>query len=392
MNGALWRPPSQLNSAAPDEPVTPDQPVAPHQPMAHHQLDTLFLHGEILPHTSAFGVLVSDAYQHFLACRPAMNHLAKMILYALVTNPSMEDINECIKEIKSYLHSHFPTIQVVTLEGSYGETPMPETFPGYNQGPFPSLSSAERQTWRLQFSLHSNVYDLYTGASTPQAKQTLAFFLHLVIIHELTHVVMLVFSSEPTPTKFYGSRPLDSLNGLGLKARGQKVERGESGASMEQVITGGEVVLLMPHGRHMADCDPNSVDVGIVGSTLESFQMLANSPFLYDIASGQWDLILQLPMQSIPDHMLVSHQKISSSQICRNCTPSSPSLSTPATTPANHPGMLLINPDAFPPSGEGHTEYQRRMARMVVVAQGATGRRDLVAWVSQLRGSTSAKC
>ncbi|KAG2088492.1 uncharacterized protein F5147DRAFT_780993 [Suillus discolor] len=192
-----------------------------------------------------------------------------------------------------------------------------------------------------------------------------------------------------TPTKFYGSRPLDSLNGLGLNARGQQVERGESGASMEQVITGGEVVLLMPHGRHMADCDPNSVDVGIVGST--SFQMLANSPFLSDIASGQWDLILQLPMQSIPDHMSVSRQKISGSQIRRNRTPSSPSLSIPATTPANCPGMLLINPDTFPPSGEGHTEYHRRMARMVVAARGATGRRDLVAWVSQLRGSTSAK-
>ncbi|KAG1792519.1 uncharacterized protein HD556DRAFT_1309330 [Suillus plorans] len=204
----------------------------------------------------------------------------------------MEDINERIEEIKSYLHSHFPAIQVVMLEDSYGETPMSETFSGYNQGPFLSLSLAERQTWRLQFSLHSDVYDLYTGASTPRAKQTLAFFLHLVIIHELTHVVMLVFSSEPTPTKFYGSRPLDSLNGLGLNTRGQQVERGESGASMEQVITGGEVVLLMSHGRHMADCDPNSVDVGIVGST--SFQMLA---------FGQWDLILQLPTQFIPDHI-----------------------------------------------------------------------------------------
>ncbi|KAG2368080.1 hypothetical protein BDR07DRAFT_1391819 [Suillus spraguei] len=36
----------------------------------------------------------------------------------------------------------------------------------------------------------------------------MSFFLHITIIHEVSHVVMLVFSSEPTPTNFHGYRSL----------------------------------------------------------------------------------------------------------------------------------------------------------------------------------------
>lgn len=87
----------------------------------------------------------------------------------------------------------------------------------------------------------------------------------MVIIHEMTHVIMLVFSSEPTPKKFHES--------LGLEGDPSGFNhKGGSGASIENIITGGEVVLLTPYDWEMDVCNPNMVDVAIVG--LDGMQLI----------------------------------------------------------------------------------------------------------------------
>lgn len=118
-----------------------------------------------------------------------------MTLESSRINIDLDDVEERVQDIKKYLDTHFPAVGLKMLTGTYGSTPMPEGFPGYGspEYPFLNLSSIERQTWRLQFYLHTKLYSLFTRARTTAEKSILTFFLHMVIIHEMTHVIMLVF-------------------------------------------------------------------------------------------------------------------------------------------------------------------------------------------------------
>lgn len=201
----------------------------------------------------------------------------------------------------------------------------------------------------------------------------------MVIIHEMTHVIMLVFSSEPTSTKFHGSLGLER-NPLGFNRRGVWVERGESGASVESVIAGGEVALLTPQNGEMDDCNPNMVDVAIVGHN--GMQLIGGSPYLSEIASGQWDHISTLSLQPTPSYLAQAHIKISHSQIPRSYTPSSPS--STAVTPEDN--GTVINPGTFSLSSTGDTDIQRRVEEMMVSVRASTGRPDLVAHIPDSSG------
>jgi hypothetical protein len=221
----------------------------------------------------------------------------------------------------------------------------------------------------------------------------------MVIIHEMTHVIMLVFSSEPTSTKFHGSLGLER-NPLGFNRSGVWVERGESGASIESVIAGGEVALLTPQNGEMDDCNPNMVDVAIVGHNgmqligmwfvdqihyinLQSLSLLVGgSPYLSEIASGQWDHISTLSLQPTPSYLAQAHIKISHSQIPRSYTPSSPS--STAVTPEDN--RTVINPGTFSLSSTGDTDIQRRVEEMMVSVRASTGRPDLVAHIPDSSG------
>lgn len=341
----------------------------------------IFLDGQILAPTSPFHLLVSDAYRYFLGYPRAIEHLAKMTLESSQINMDLDDVEERIQDIKKYLNTHFPAVGLKMLTSAYGSTPMPESFPGYGspEYPFLNLSSIERQTWRLQFYLHTKLYSLFTRARTTAEKSILTFFLHMVIIHEMTHVIMLVFSSEPTSTKFHGSLGLER-NPLGFNRSGVWVERGESGASIESVIAGGEVALLTPQNGEMDDCNPNMVDVAIVGHN--GMQLIGGSPYLSEIASGQWDHISTLSLQPTPSYLAQAHINISHSQIPRSYTPSSPS--STAVTPEDN--RTVINPGTFSLSSTGDTDIQRRVEEMMVSVRASTGRPDLVAHIPDSSG------
>ncbi|KIK40162.1 hypothetical protein CY34DRAFT_13900 [Suillus luteus UH-Slu-Lm8-n1] len=133
----------------------------------------IFLDGQILAPTSPFHLLVSDAYRYFLAYPRAIKHLAKMTLESSRTNIDLDGVEERVQDIKKYLSTHFPAVGLKTLTRAYGSTPMPESYPGYGSPEyfFLNLSSIERQTWRLQFYLHTKLYSLFTRARTTTEKR-----------------------------------------------------------------------------------------------------------------------------------------------------------------------------------------------------------------------------
>jgi hypothetical protein len=87
------------------------------------------------------------------------------------------------------------------------------------------------------------------------------FLLYITIIHELTHVIMYTFASQPTPVKFRGGQ--HCLAGRGIDKEGNIVPRGESRESIEVVLTGGTVSLAFPTGQNILDVDPDAIHVVI---------------------------------------------------------------------------------------------------------------------------------
>ncbi|KAG2078922.1 hypothetical protein BDR04DRAFT_1226109 [Suillus decipiens] len=346
-------------------------------------IDIIQLEGGLILAPTPLHLLVSDAYRYLLGCSKAIQHLAKMTLASSSVTIDPEDVQDRIQGITKFLNSRFPVIVLKQLSNTYGTTPMPESFPGYNLSqptPFLDLPSLERQKWRLQFYLDVGLCNLYLRATTDRAISIFAFFLHVTIINELCHVVMLVFSTEPTVTKFRGYQGMED-NPLGLNRHGVSVEQGESGDSMENVMIGGDVVLLIPKGQVMGSCDPNTaaVDVGVICD--DGMRVIGSSPYLSEIASGKWDRIsTQLP-QPIPSYLAHSRTKISQ-------YPPSPSssVSPDTVTVENDPDLLVINPDRFLLSGAGQTDYHARVAGMLVSVRAATGRPDLVAVLSSSTG------
>jgi hypothetical protein len=73
----------------------------------------------------------------------------------------------------------------------------------------------------------------------------MSFLLHVAIIHELAHVVMHTFASQPTPVKFSGNRGIEG-NVSGIERNGAEVAQGELGGSMEDVMVGGYVSMALP--------------------------------------------------------------------------------------------------------------------------------------------------
>lgn len=258
--------------------------------------------GLILASKTPLHRLVSDAYRYLLDCPRAIQHLAKMTLASSTTTINPEDIQNRIQGITDYLNSHFPMIVLKSLSNVYSTTPMPENFPGHilQPTPFLGLSSLQRQKWRLQFYLDIGLCNLFFRAATNSAISTIAFFLHVTIIHELSQVVMFVFSTEPTPTKFPGYQGLED-NSPGLNRLGVSVERGVSGKIMERVITGGDVLFLLPEGQDMDNCDPNTVDVCVISD--HGARFIGSSRYLSEIASGMWDRIRTLLPQPIPPNL-----------------------------------------------------------------------------------------
>lgn len=96
----------------------------------------------------------------------------------------------------------------------------------------------------------------------------LRFFQHVVIVHELAHVVLFTFSSTPTPVKYHGRHGIPNNNPLSVDRGGNSVPRGESGASLEAVMIGGEVALATQAGRGLTDVNPEEICAVVRGEDL----------------------------------------------------------------------------------------------------------------------------
>ncbi|KAG2078926.1 hypothetical protein BDR04DRAFT_1085951 [Suillus decipiens] len=199
----------------------------------------------------------------------------------------------------------------------------------------------------------------------------MSFFLHITIIHELSHVVMLVFSSEPTPTKFHGYRSLKN-NPAGLNHEGHEVERGEAGDSIESIIAGGDVILLFEADQDIDNYDPDMVDVAVIGC--DQMQRIGDSPHVSEIATGMWHHISALAFQAIPSRVAKMRMKISHNN--DQSPPSSPGSSPPSEENSE---MLIIDPDVVLASGTHQDEDSLRIARIVAAARKATGRNFVLA-------------
>jgi hypothetical protein len=90
------------------------------------------------------------------------------------------------------------------------------------------------------------------------------FLLHVTIIHELSHVIMYTFASQPTPVKYRGDRNVLPL-GRGIDRDGNNVPRGEGSDSMEVVMTGGNVGLAVLTGHNFVDPDAICVVLSMPG-------------------------------------------------------------------------------------------------------------------------------
>jgi hypothetical protein len=151
----------------------------------------------------------------------------------------------------------------------------------------------------------------------------MSFLLHIVIIHELAHVVMHIFATQPTPVRFYGTCGLEN-NPSGVN--GASVAQGESGDSMEDVMAGGDVSLALPLGCELHNVNPDDVRIvvrGPVGGsavnrwkvlrrkcTFHTWFDIIDNPFipadmanLADIAAGDWSHIHNLPGEPYPDNL-----------------------------------------------------------------------------------------
>jgi hypothetical protein len=94
----------------------------------------------------------------------------------------------------------------------------------------------------------------------------MSFLLQVAIIHELAHVVMHTFASQPTPVEFSGNRGLEG-NVSGVERNGAEVAQGELGGSMEDVMVGGYVSMALPLGCELYNVNPDTIQITVRGPT-----------------------------------------------------------------------------------------------------------------------------
>lgn len=134
------------------------------------------------------------------------------------------------------------------------------------------------------------------------------FLMHIMIIHELTHVVMFAFALQDTPVKFRGNRRHVS----------NTRDRGGSGESMEVALTGGDVMLAIPSGYTVDNVDPDKICVVLRGPGEQddrwrvirckctSYMWFSvDNPFILadtniQLRLGHWNLIINLPLEPFP--------------------------------------------------------------------------------------------
>jgi hypothetical protein len=97
----------------------------------------------------------------------------------------------------------------------------------------------------------------------------LRFFQHVVIVHELVHVVLFTFSSTPTPVKYHGTHGVPNNNPLSID-RG-----GDSGPSLEAVMIGGEVALATQAGRGINYVNPEEICAVVRGGDSTGWKVLS---------------------------------------------------------------------------------------------------------------------
>lgn len=221
-----------------------------------------------------------------------------------------------IDKITTYLQSYPPDVRLEATH-FYGETPDPtSTLRYYNlhdTTPWQAMSIQARQNLPLEFSLNTDICELIQKSSTGESRSLICFFLKIVVIHELAHVVMYAFASQDTPKKFRGSKPLKA-----------NATRGEAGDSLEGVMIGGEVSLAIPSHSTIQTTDPSDIIVVIRMSSGNNWKVLdVNTSSLTDIASGNWSHINAVPTQpELPPGF--SHTKLKFSDAIEPPSPSVP--------------------------------------------------------------------
>lgn len=261
-----------------------------------------------------FQELLGSARNILLESKNGLQHLATMTFGE--HSPTKENLMDRIDKITTYLQSYPPDVRLEATH-FYGETPDPtSTLRYYNlhdTTPWQAMSIQARQNLPLEFSLNTDICELIQKSSTGESRSLICFFLKIVVIHELAHVVMYAFASQDTPKKFRGSKPLKA-----------NATRGEAGDSLEGVMIGGEVSLAIPSHSTIQTTDPSDIIVVIRMSSGNNWKVLdVNTSSLTDIASGNWSHINAVPTQpELPPGF--SHTKLKFSDAIEPPSPSVP--------------------------------------------------------------------